>query len=262
MSYYNRHIGIIKNGLHPYTIAYLSAMATPLDRKYHIIVDRLVSSLVVNNIWTEMDAIYLMTMTTSAQGRLNLVSPTGADALLNVVGTVTHTTNSGFNCTGNNSNRLSMNTACGSLPNFRQNDASFGAWTINTASENAFVCGETSGNNQLCPNLSGGNQYGRINMSSNSSTSAGGGGNGFHVMNRSGASAFQMYFNGSSFSTGTTASASGGLGNVFNFVNANSGIPQTTARLRVGFIGGSLDATQHSNLYTALNTFLSQYDAA
>lgn len=256
MTYYNKFPNLMRS-FAPETLAYLGAMGTALDLPRAIIVDDFVKKLIKDGLWSKFDVLTIHAMQTEQQGRLNLVAPVGSLDELSVVGSApTFTAGQGFTTTGNLSNRLATKTNYSTFSKFLQNSASFGAWSDPSQLQNAICMGTSDSQNILAVNHTGGNQYGRINMSSNSSTSAGGGGNGLHVMNRSGSAAYEMYYNGSSFSTGTTASVAR-TATPFNVLNSGASFTAaSTTVLRLSFIGESMDATEQSNFYNAVNTLI------
>jgi hypothetical protein len=248
----------------PDAVAFFSAMGTPIAEKFKPIINQLVVDLKAASIWAELDGLYLLTLTTSDQSRLNLVNPSapGGDGLLTVNGSPTFTADFGWACMGNNTHRLSMSSACGSLANFDRDDGSFGIWIDSPANHNAFACGTFSNQNVIIPNYNGAHTYGRINVGGNTSLSAGGGGTGFKAMDRSDSTTGKIYNNGVHLSTNTSASTATDLGNEFTFLNASNGTALNGGTERIGFIGGSLGDTKQAAFYTAANAFITAYDLA
>jgi hypothetical protein len=245
----------------PATTAYLNEMVTPLDTNRADAINDYVISLKAAGLFTLPAYIGIHALVTEQQSLLNLLNPTDVDiGTLDKIGSPVFTTKAGIASNGNNANRYqtSINYTNAKLK-FGQNSACFGAWFDPAPSQNAVNMGTSDNLNWMVPNYLGSHQYGRVNMSSNSSISAGGGGVGLHMMNRSASNAFQMYFNGSNFSSGSTASAA--RTNVpFCFGNANGSSPGSS-RLRVSLVGPSMTDGQHADFYAATNNLLTALDA-
>lgn len=256
MTYYNKFSNIIRP-FAPETVAYLAEFSTALDLPRSIVVDTFVKKLIADGLWSKFDVLTIHAMQTEQQGRVNLVAPTGSLDELNVNGTApTFTAGQGFTTTGSNTRQLATKTNYSTFSKFTQNDASFGCWADPAQSQNAYVMGTNDGLNVMAVNYLGANQYGRINMSTSTDLTPGGGGTGLHVMNRTGASAVEQFSNGTSIDTDTTSS-SARTATPFYILNAGSGTAASTTVLRLSFIGASMDATQQTNFYNACNALIS-----
>ena len=225
------------------------------DATQQLAIKTLVSSLQSNNLWTNMKAIYPMVGGTSTTHMYNLKDPQDTDAAFRLTfeGGWTHST-TGATPNGTNgraNSHLVPNTDISSV------DAmSYGYYSRDTSGANglydmgAYQVGAVS----LMLIRFGNKFYYSINQA-NYETPASTATSGLFVANRSGASAIEGYINGSVFDTGTESSTSlpsndMGVGGIYGTGGYG------TRECAFAFVyNGSLDATQNSNLYNAVQAF-------
>jgi hypothetical protein len=250
------------------TTAFL-ARTSGLDATHTNAYKALINGLVADGVLAKLDALYLFATQDTTTARLNLVQ-------------------NNFNCTPTNTPTFTADRGYtggsgGSAPyldsgfspitsggNYARNSACFGIWTITAASDatgNLSGCldaGATKDTN-VSNNGFGVGILGTINTAfSEADVSVAGTKVGCLIVNRSGASAVQLYKNGSSVGTATKSSIdpTGMPSLAFLTRNFGGGVNQSSdEQIGAGAIGGSLDATEQGNLYTRLGAFLTAVGA-
>jgi hypothetical protein len=229
------------------------------------IVDTLIKGLKSDGVWSKLDRLWLLAAENSQAALTDLVGLTLATA----TGSPTFTTDRGYTGT-DTASPAGVRIDTGYDPStqgvaFTQNSAHASAWCVgNVASSNGGALlgqgASNSTNTSLYDTLTDGNIYSRINdAASSGSQGAPGTRAGHWISNRSGASASQVYQNGSSFSSpnatsGTIRSGTFGI-LAFNDTNVGwqSGTPNQVA---MASMGGSLSSTDASNFYSRLRTYM------
>lgn len=234
---------------------------TPPAAGRQVLYAALIDALVAGGVWTRLDALYVFAAADAATALTNLKSSSFTASAVNAP---TFTADEGYAGNGTTSY---VDTNCNSddTVQYVQDSACFGVWTrvvgdaggfrvhgwLNAgATVGCYVGGFTSDTTGTT-NINGA-------FDSRISTAAAGGGTGLWVGNRSGASAVQLYRNGASVQTGTTASVAieavdFWLGTRDFDGSTNQG---TNEQFSASVIGASLDATQQDALYDALLAYL------
>lgn len=210
----------------------------------------LIDGGVADGWFTKLDALYVFATANSTTALLNLVTNAFN---LTTNGTMTFTADSGYVSAGTPSYLDSgFNPTSASFPNFTQNSAHLSVWDalIIDGGRQVGTAGATNGDH-IYANYSGGTALFRINDMGASGVSNGAA-SGHYLGNRSGASAWQGYINGTSISSGTDAAGTPD-NSTFTFPDS---ILTSTDLLRAGSFGASLTPTDASNFYTRLNTFI------
>jgi hypothetical protein len=214
-------------------------------------INAVIAKLINDGIWDKLDLLYVMAAHDSQAARLSWKAP-GADTL-SPVGSPTFTTDSGY--AGNGSSMyLDSGRAMTSFSQYQQNSAHLGCWTTVLGSGFADI-GANGGAVDFNPhiaNSSGSAPSGRINDTT-AITGSGLAATGHWVMNRSASNARQLYNNASSRGSDTQASTGVNAGTLTplrsNTVFAN-------CRIAIAHVGASLNSTEVTNLYNALNTYM------
>lgn len=228
-------------------------------------IDTFICGGVSDGWWAKLDLIYYLGAPDSTTALLNMVGNT-FNGTAN--GSPTFTACSGFTGTEGSSTvyiDTGFNPTTASSPKFTQNSAHISGWNLTNATSDRPIIGisATGGTtlaSQIYPKFSDGNSYMRINDGTPSGGTASPGPVGFFISNRSGASATQGYFNGSSFITPNVAS--GGSANVNFAVLGTNDVVNGHAALGSGdkvalvSIGSSLSAGDATNFYNRANTLL------
>jgi hypothetical protein len=237
------------------TVALLRQMQSRPNKDRLVLIDGTIDDLKDAGIWAKYGALWVMAAHDSQAACLNWISPTTIP-LVNYNNT-TFAADVGY--TGNATNMyLSPDAGWNSISHYKQNDASMFAWITGgtDAADTRFVIGQTGGtaNSRLIPR----NSTGQYSANINSGTSTAGGTSstiiGLTHANRSGASAVQVYRNGSSVLTGTQASTAPTSQEIEIL---KSGSVYAAFEVAIAGIGSSLDATQASDLHTILGNYLS-----
>lgn len=142
---------------------------------------------------------------------------------------------------------------------FVQDSASVFGWATKAAADNGAFIGMVSGDPflRLYPRYSDNNAYWAINQSTGGAHSNSDG-SGLHTVNRSGATAAQLYRNGASVDTSTAASVAL-LGAHLAFLR--EGATFHDGGFVLGGIMGSVNGTQEGDKYTILAAFKSGVEA-
>jgi hypothetical protein len=224
----------------------------------------LINGLVADGVFAKLDALYLFATQDTTTARLNLVQNNFNCTLTN---TPTFTADRGYTGGAGGSapyldSGFSPITSGGS---FARNSACLGIWTITAASDTTgnYSGGLTSGatvDTSVSNNTFGTGIAGTINSPFGTpDTEVAGTKFGCLLVNRSGASAVQLYKNGVSVDTATTSSVDPTGVDTLTFLTRHLGggnNQPSDEQMGAGFFGGSLNATEQGNLYTRLGAFL------
>lgn len=229
-------------------------------RKGHI--NTLIAALKSASVWTKLDALYILAAHDSQAACRNWI----ADSYnLTATNSPTFTTDRGY--TGNGSNaylETGFNPATASSPKYVQDSASIGVWCIdNTTDANGYAIGLRGASTaSLNPRSTSANTLrGTINKVTNifnfgSNTTA----DGLSVLCRTSSTAMAAFRNGATNGT-VTGQASTAVSSVpMAILMANAAY--SSHQVAVGLIGQDLSATDNTNLYNALNTYLVAVGAA
>ncbi len=221
-------------------------------RKGHI--NTLIAALKTGNVWAKLDALYLFAAHDSQAGLLNWVSTSHNATLVNAPSFVA---DRGF--TGNGtSSYISSGTNASALTKFLQDSAHMSGWNRTETNAVVPIAGyiDATGSTFIYPRQAG-NLSGRINdvttLSVATATAIG-----LSAVNRSGATAKEIYRNGASVTTSATASAGAPAGMLGFLTAALSFAP---LQVSMGSIGGSLSAGEQLALYNAVAAYMTAVGA-
>lgn len=207
-----------------------------------------------SNILAKGDALVIHAAHDAQTSLLSLLSATFDQTAVNAP---TFTVDSNYSFDGITQELLSnFNPTTAVSPQYTQNSGSFGIWyfgTVNTTGNFAgWVDGTPDGTN-INPNAVSGNTSGRLNQAS-SLVGTGTAGAGWHAMNRSASNACQYYKNGASAATASTVSTAvnNGTFRMGRTATASYSVGNGSAM----WIGGSLTANEHLDLYNAIRAFM------
>jgi hypothetical protein len=239
-------------------VAQFLARTSGLDTTHTNAYTALINGLVADGVWAKLDALYVFATQDTTNALLNLVSTNYTPT---VVVTPTFTADRGYNGTDSGSSLLNtnFNPVTASSPKFTQNSAHLSGWSVTDLGSGAQgIIGNASGasTSVLYP-VNAGNTLYRINhtsqLSAANTSSAG-----FFLGNRSDANSIQGYKNGASVGTTTSATSAallndnmGVVGNRVDFNNFGSKYQTAAAS-----IGSSLTATEATNFYNRLRTYM------
>lgn len=239
--------------------AAFSAMTVPPTSNLKRLYDRCIRDLKSAGIWTKLDALYLMNVETAQAARLNLKAPGTYD--LTATSSPTFTAKVGYAGDGAaaflNTN---FNPTTATSPNYVQNSASAFAWGLKQGQDANGLLGQNTAataNVLIQPRFTDDKVYGRISDSADFSAANTDGRGLFHV-NRTASNARELFKNGASVATSSTASASPANATV-TILRNSSGFHNGGAAM--AGVGGALSTQQAADLYTILNSFKSGVDA-
>ena len=191
------------------------------------LVDALISGLKSDGVWTKLDRLWLFAAENATSALVDLKAGVAATTV-------------NYNPTTN-------------ATNFVQNSGCAFGWSNTAGVDGGGLLGQSSISIAIVPEYTDSNCYWGIDTPANESTGGLGDGTGLWLANRSGASAEQLYRNGSSVATGTVTSQAVQNQNLFALRVA--GIYSARQCCCLG-VGGSLNATEQGNLYNRLRTYM------
>lgn len=212
-------------------------------------VNNLITSLKTHSIFTKLDRLWLYASENVQQATIDLVA---LDT--NSPGTTSFAANRGY--TGNSGAQVDLFfnafTAAG---NYAQNSSHIMLWNNGSNGTGSQVALTTTTTATIYAFLSGTTSYFHIQDSTGAGV-ADANGLGFYIANRSGASAWQGYKNGSSITSGTDASVA--LANDVWTTPASGagGDGASTDQISAVGFGGSLSSTDVSNYNSAMRTYM------
>jgi len=266
-------IGILQTGFHPYYKAILakgfaSGYSLP-STSQQVLQNNLVTSLVANNIWSNLDVLYIFgTNGDSDFATINWITPSSFQSTK--VNSPTFNSNQGFSTNGSTSYLNTNWTPNTDAVKFQQNNASLGVW-FHTGGDGGAVARTAIGVNSsantrqfLLSDSASGNIGSRLNQSGAATPvnfftgTASFGNQKMYSVDRTSSAAGSQYVDGSSVSTFTNTSTGMPLVSVYLLGRNNDGsldLPGLSSwKLSVAFFGNS--SINQSSFYTSLNTYM------
>lgn len=220
----------------------------------------LIVALKGHSLWTKADRIWLYGSENATQASIDLKGLVAHT----LVGTPTFTASQGY--TGNGSDYIETNFV---PPThgvaYLQNSASLGVYIRNNRTADANVTAIGMADNvgvsaTVQPNAFGNGNFGAMHDGSAAAFgSSVGTARGFYVMTRTASNARALYNRGSSLGSDSTASASISAmpeAYVLAYNNNGSAILKSSDQIAVVWIGGALDATNNTDLYTDIQAYM------
>jgi len=210
------------------------------------LVDDLIAGLKVDGIWAKLDRLWLLAAENETSALLDLKALGQATKVNSPV----FTANLGYDVfeRGGYGITLGYNLSANAV-NYSQNSAHAGIWVTNTLlglqNDAGIIDDGTGAVLQLVPKATDNNFYGRMHEASSGGIAIGSY-FGWLVGNRSGASVVRHYFNGTDFGGNTVAS---------NTV-PSLGTKLSYRSYAAASLGGSLTATEQTNFYSRLRTYM------
>jgi hypothetical protein len=194
----------------------------------------------------------------SQAGRLNWKSP-GTFAL-GEVSSPTFTTDQGYTGNGTSSYLTTGWVPSTNGVNYTLNSSTLIAWTRTTAQDAVSVFGSsTQSTARLLTRNAADNAVAVVN-SATTTTRANANGSGLFVASRISSTDVQIYRNGAALGALGTATASTAVPTVqLNLLRVNSVF--SSSQIAIAAAGASLDATENTNLYNALQTYMTAIGA-
>jgi hypothetical protein len=208
----------------------------------------LINGLVGDGVWSKLDALWAFATQDSTTAKLNLVS---SSFNMTATGAPTFTADQGFN--GNSTNYLDDGAALNSMTQFTQNSAHLMAWDLSNNTFQNRAIGDAANDTHLYPRFSDGSGYFRINnatgVNANSTNTKG-----CFVGSRTSSTTLTGYKNGTQLVT-SGASTSGAVSS--NHISVpEAGSSASTDLIAAASVGAGLTATDVTNLYNRLFTYL------
>lgn len=233
-------------------LAVFAAMTTPPDTPRKNLIDACIVSLKNAGIWTILDSLQVYAAADSQAARVDWVLPS---RVATIATPPTFTTDRGF--TSNGTTQF-LDTGYTPGTQYTQNSATVSIWSRTSAQMGTLenITGaHTAGSRLVAFYLR--NASDSLNMRLNESTGtaiANTDGSGMFTGSRTGASAGQIYRNGSSLGVASLPASSGIPANAFTVCKANTTFSTREAAMFAA--GGGMNATQAADFYTAMQTYM------
>lgn len=227
------------------------ARTSGLDSTHRNAYIGLIDGLVNDGVWSKFDALWVLATQDETTALLNLCSTSYG---LSKTNSPTFTADQGF--AGDGTNYLNNGTAYSSLTQFTQNSAHVMLWDLTSGGSSGRAIGESSTSTNkvhIHPRYSDTNAYFRVNR-----TNAGANGNvantkGCSLATRTDSTTVTGYKNGSWAAANVTDTSEVRSGQTLCIPEPGS---PSTDLIAAASVGGGLSATDASNLYSRLYTYL------
>ncbi len=222
------------------------------------LITNLIAGLAADGVWQKLDRLWLFAGENAQSALIDLVKAGASSSAATAVNSPTFTTDRGYTGNGSSSYINSNFNPTVGTNNYVQNSASAFVWSNTSGSNTGNLIGQpTNVITALNEQYIDGNTYWSVTSNASAvevSTLGLGGAIGLWAVNRSGASAEQLYKNGSSVATGVISSVS--LANEALWVLATSTVGYSPKQVCCFGAGSSLNSTEQGNLYTRLRTYM------
>ena len=243
----------------PATNAYIAAMTVKPATQRKVLIDRLVTGLKNDGIWTKLDALYVMASHDAQAARINLLNPT---ELLTAVSSPTFTADKGYNGNGTSS-YLTDAVNLSARTKFQQNDSSMFVWVNAGATNNNALAGTFGGapGAYIVPARASSNV---MRSRLNDGTSSDSGATittplGLSAVSRLASGTYTQYRGNATLATISVASTGEPAE---PFCVGRSGGAYNPSRVAIAGFGAGLTSTEVTLLHTRLNDFLGAIGAA
>lgn len=243
----------------PEAAALFARFTTAPTSARKLLINDLITALKEAGVWSKLDALYLPAAADAQAARRNWI----ADAYnLSTVNSPTFTADRGYAGNGTSARLATgFNPSSSPSPKYQQNACSLGTWS-RTDNNNATFCdiGSNSVISSIRPRVAG-DLAPFINGSQ--IVSAVPSSIGFSSVSRSGINTLSVYKNGSLLVSGA-AGTTGIPSFDFTLLCRNGSTPDQFSpnQIPAAFIGGSLSDGEQAELYSAVNTYLTEIGAA
>jgi hypothetical protein len=239
------------------------ARTSGLDGTHIVAYATLIDGLVADGIWTKLDMLHIYATQDSTTARLNLISTSYPATPAGTPVFVADRGYTGTHASGSDNLSTGFNAATASSPKFVQDSAHVSVWVVTSSTGvglapiGGILLAGAKGvyiypkdGDLLCSYYIN-TTTGTLTPFANANT------RGFYTANRSGASATQLYKDGSSIHTGTPASVT--VANVEIKVCANNsdgGATSSGLQIACASIGSSLTSGEVTAFYNRLRTYM------
>jgi hypothetical protein len=209
-------------------------------------VDTLIKGLKTDGVWTKLERLWLFAAENGPSSWKDLTTASNAS----LINSPSFTTDRGY--TGNGTNAyIDSNFNLSTATKFVQNSACIFAWSNTSGAEPKAIAGTGNTVNTIYPNY-GGTSYMAVNSTANTQDTAPGS-VGLFSITRSGSNATAIYYNGGLIVVGADPSSPPVNSNLL-FLSESSTF--TARQVCCGGAGAHLTATDQSNLYNKLRTYM------
>jgi hypothetical protein len=250
-------------------VAYFTAMSVAPDTARKAVINTLVLSLKTgatsgSNIWAKLDALWLLAAHDEQAGKLNAVTP-ASFTITTGGGAPSFTTDRGFTTDGVDdylNTNLNVSTQA---TKFLQNSAAHGVWVRSTGQHANSGWGEFDGTDgaMINPRNPSNGMFFRTNQGASVSQASGttASSAGFWAGNRSASNATQAYKNGAALTITNATTASTTKNSLTMKIGTANASTYAALEASAAFVGGSLTAAEHLDLYNALAAYMTAIGA-
>lgn len=235
--------------------ALFARMSSQPDGARKKLISGTIVALKAAGIWSKLDALYLFAAHDSQAALLNWISTSYNATSLS---SPTFTTDRGF--TGNGSNAYinsNFNPSAASTPNFVQNSAHVSLWSRTPGGSSQPDLGSVAGDTSIyCRNTLAQARY-QVNDTA-STTLSNSDGSGHFLAVRPNSSNKILYRNGGSLGSTSQASSAVENSSIYFLRRASS---YSSRELAAGSIGASLDGTEATAFYNAIQAYMTAVGA-
>lgn len=245
------------------TTSLVARMTTPPDSTRRALINTLISTMKTDGVWSKLDAFVVFAAADAQAAKLNWISGSFDPT---TVSSPTFTVDRGYN--GNDTGYLNANyNPATNGSDYVLNSAYVGAWsrTANNDANGGCLVGVATSFGQI--DLRGRSQGdARATLNSNTLIFYNGSpdGSGWFAVNRTSSTDLKLYRNTVEVASGSITSTAVPSANVYvgamNFLGSAAAI--ATQEIAVYAIGGGFTATDHNNLYAAVEAYLVAVGAA
>lgn len=228
---------------------------TGLDSRHRNAYIKLINGLVIDGVWSSLDALYVLSTLNSTTALLSLVNSTYN---LTVNGSPTFAADAGYTgALAANYLDTGFNPSTMTTGNYVTNSNLLFCWSMTAAQDAGFAIGaKNDGSNKsiICPrNASDLIQW--RTQASTLVTLANTDGTGLYSMERTGSTASALYKNGAQVSTSAAVSSAFGNANL-TLLEGNGASNFWSGQMAVAGFGGPLGATKQLALYNRIHAYL------
>jgi hypothetical protein len=255
--------GVAGSSVYPFVnaeaLTLVSAMSVAPTFARKALIDALITSLKADGIWDKLDILYILAAHDAQAARLNWKLPGTRTAT--ETATVTFTTDRGYAGDGVAGDLNTTYNPSTHGVNFLQDSNTLFLWSRTIGQSTIAPLGNRSAVGSHIHPRNASDQFAyRVSQTAATTTTANTDGTGLFAASRTGATSTQGYRNGATLgAAGSTASVA--LSNSpISFGRYGGAFFSTVQGAAIG-AGGALNGTEHANLYTRLNTYMTAVGA-
>lgn len=243
--------------LQPETVTLVAAMTVAPSGARQTLIDNLISSLKSTGLWTKLDFLHVIAAHDAQAGRLNWIAPAGTACAVN--GTLTFTVDRGYVGDGT-TGYLDTGLTQSGLTQYQQDNCHLGMWIANEVQSGQVALGTiTTLRTTLNPRSGSNVQGSRLNCSTQT-TFAMSVSKGHSLISRAASTGYDAYKNATLLGSPVQVSTAR-VAETILYLRSQATF-NGNHQVAAGHGGATLNATEATNLYNALNTYMTAVGAA